>query len=89
MCVYIVRNVMDHLTVNVEYFLLHILNMFSSDYPVLSFDGTKKVVLSNVSWMGGKNEFLGIAYLVIGSLCVVMSVVMLIVYAKFKFPEEE
>ncbi|XP_008307941.1 cell cycle control protein 50B [Cynoglossus semilaevis] len=59
------------------------------NYPVLSFDGRKKVVLSNVSWMGGKNEFLGIAYLVIGSLCVVMSVVMLIVYAKFKFPDEE
>lgn len=59
------------------------------NYPVLSFDGRKKVVFSNVSWMGGKNEFLGIAYLVIGSLCVFMSVVMLIVYAKFKFPEEE
>ncbi|AWP16366.1 putative cell cycle control protein 50A-like isoform 2 [Scophthalmus maximus] len=47
------------------------------NYPVLSFDGRKK------------NEFLGIAYLVIGSMCVVMSIVMLIVYAKFKFPEEE
>ncbi|CAB1461120.1 unnamed protein product [Pleuronectes platessa] len=59
------------------------------NYPVLQFEGRKKVVFSNVSWMGGKNEFLGIAYLVIGSLCVVMSVVMLIVYAKFKFPEED
>ncbi|KAM7376000.1 hypothetical protein PAMP_005753 [Pampus punctatissimus] len=59
------------------------------NYPVLSFDGRKKVVFSNVSWMGGKNEFLGIAYLVIGSMCVVMSIVMLIVYAKFKFPDEE
>lgn len=59
------------------------------NYPVLSFDGRKKVVLSNVSWMGGKNEFLGIAYLVIGSMCIVMSIVMLIVYAKFKFPDEE
>ncbi|XP_028994384.1 cell cycle control protein 50B isoform X1 [Betta splendens] len=58
-------------------------------YPVVDFGGRKKVVLSNVSWMGGKNDFLGIAYLVIGSLCVVMSVVMLIVYAKFKFPDEE
>lgn len=70
-------------------FLLYTLNILSSDYPVLSFDGRKKVVFSNVSWMGGKNEFLGIAYLVIGSWCIVMSIVMLIVYAKFKFPEEE
>ncbi|CAN9502496.1 unnamed protein product [Ophioblennius macclurei] len=60
----------------------------SYNYPVLSFDGRKTVVFSNVSWMGGKNEFLGIAYIVIGSLCVVMSIVMLIVYAKFKFPDE-
>ncbi|KAI4804365.1 hypothetical protein KUCAC02_025995 [Chaenocephalus aceratus] len=59
------------------------------NYPVESFDGRKKVVFSNVSWMGGKNEFLGIAYLVVGSLCVLMSIVMLIVYAKFKFPEED
>ncbi|XP_030643327.1 cell cycle control protein 50B [Chanos chanos] len=59
------------------------------NYPVLAFDGRKKVVFSNVSWMGGKNQFLGIAYLVIGSLCIVMSVVMLIVYAKYKFPEDE
>lgn len=55
----------------------------------MSFNGRKKVVLSNVSWMGGKNDFLGIAYLVVGSLCIVMSIVMLIVYAKFKFPEDD
>nr|XP_055029045.1 cell cycle control protein 50B [Misgurnus anguillicaudatus] len=59
------------------------------NYPVVSFNGQKKVVFSNVSWMGGKNDFLGIAYLVVGSLCVVMSVVMLIVYAKFKFTEDD
>ncbi|KAM6973238.1 cell cycle control protein 50B [Aplochiton taeniatus] len=59
------------------------------NYPVISFDGKKKVVISNVSWMGGKNQFLGLAYLVTGSMCIVMSVVMLIVYAKFKFPEED
>ncbi|KAL6478466.1 hypothetical protein MHYP_G00143010 [Metynnis hypsauchen] len=61
----------------------------SYNYPVLSFGGTKKVVFSNVSWMGGKNQFLGIAYLVIGSLCVVMAIVMLIVYAKYKFPDDD
>lgn len=73
----------------IVYLKVLFLTLPSSDYPVLSFDGRKKVVLSNVSWMGGKNEFLGIAYLVIGSMCVVMSIVMLIVYAKFKFPEED
>uniref|UniRef100_A0A3Q2FWJ2 Transmembrane protein 30B n=1 Tax=Cyprinodon variegatus TaxID=28743 RepID=A0A3Q2FWJ2_CYPVA len=62
---------------------------YNFHYPVVSFNGRKKVVLSNVSWMGGKNDFLGIAYLVVGSLCIVMSIVMLIVYAKFKFPEDD
>uniref|UniRef100_A0A3Q2D1U0 Cell cycle control protein n=1 Tax=Cyprinodon variegatus TaxID=28743 RepID=A0A3Q2D1U0_CYPVA len=59
------------------------------DYPVVSFNGRKKVVLSNVSWMGGKNDFLGIAYLVVGSLCIVMSIVMLIVYFEGKKNTEE
>ncbi|KAM6912445.1 cell cycle control protein 50B [Xenentodon cancila] len=60
----------------------------SYNYPVRDF-GRKKVVFSNVSWMGAKNDFLGIAYLTIGSMCIVMSIVMLIVYAKFRFPEDE
>ncbi|XP_053489461.1 cell cycle control protein 50B isoform X1 [Ictalurus furcatus] len=59
------------------------------NYPVQSFGGTKTVVFTNVSWMGGKNQFLGIAYLVMGSLCVVMAIVMLIVYAKFKFSDDD
>ncbi|XP_027015919.1 cell cycle control protein 50B [Tachysurus fulvidraco] len=59
------------------------------NYPVKSFEGTKSVVFTNVSWMGGKNQFLGIAYLVIGSLCIVMAIVMLIVYAKYKFSDDD
>lgn len=61
----------------------------SYNYPVGDFGGRKKIFFSNVAWMGGKNQFLGIAYLVIGSLCVVMAMVMLIVYAKFRFPDDE
>lgn len=40
-----------------------------NNFPVGSFDGSKKVVLSTANAFGGKNTFLSIAYLVVGSLC--------------------
>ncbi|CAM4635846.1 unnamed protein product [Lepidochelys olivacea] len=54
------------------------------NYPVLSFQGTKKVIFSTVSWMGGKNPFLGIVYLVFGSACILTGFVMLAVHIKFQ-----
>ncbi|XP_078537391.1 cell cycle control protein 50B [Lissotriton helveticus] len=52
-------------------------------YPVSSFGGKKRVIFSSVSWMGGKNPFLGILFLVFGSLCVFTAFVMLLVHIKF------
>jgi hypothetical protein len=45
-----------------------------SRFNVTSFAGKKRLVLSTISWMGGKNSFLGIAYIVVGSVSAVLSI---------------
>jgi len=42
---------------------------------VTAFDGKKSLVLSTTSFMGGKNTFLGIAYLVVGFACILLAVI--------------
>ncbi|NXB61068.1 CC50A protein, partial [Struthidea cinerea] len=53
------------------------------NYPVHSFDGRKRMILSTISWMGGKNPFLGIAYITVGSICFFLGVVLLIIHHKY------
>ncbi|XP_015252410.1 PREDICTED: cell cycle control protein 50A-like [Cyprinodon variegatus] len=53
------------------------------NYPVSSFDGRKRMILSTISWMGGKNPFLGIAYITVGSICFFLGVVLLIIHHKY------
>lgn len=45
---------------------------FLSDFPVTPYDGTKSILLSTHTVMGGKNPFLGIAYIVVGGLCILL-----------------
>eukprot|EP01113_Clastostelium_recurvatum_P009626 TRINITY_DN1465_c0_g1_i2.p1 TRINITY_DN1465_c0_g1~~TRINITY_DN1465_c0_g1_i2.p1 ORF type:complete len:315 (+),score=65.26 TRINITY_DN1465_c0_g1_i2:173-1117(+) len=46
-----------------------------SNYPVASFSGKKYVVLSTTSWIGGRNSFLGYAYIVVGAVCLVQGLI--------------
>ncbi|KAF3909924.1 hypothetical protein AA313_de0207719 [Arthrobotrys entomopaga] len=45
------------------------------NFPVIEYGGTKSIVLSTRTVMGGKNPFLGIAYVIVGGLCVLLGVI--------------
>ncbi|XP_078161917.1 ALA-interacting subunit 3-like [Carex rostrata] len=59
----------DTITINLE-----------NNYNTYSFSGKKKLVLSTASWLGGKNDFLGLAYLSIGGFCFVLALLFTILY---------
>jgi len=44
------------------------------DFPVLPYKGTKSFVISTVSWIGGKNPFLGWAYVAAASVFVLLAI---------------
>ncbi|KAI6192258.1 Protein CBR-CHAT-1 [Aphelenchoides bicaudatus] len=54
-----------------------------NNYPVSDFNGRKHFIISTTSWTGGKNNFLGIAYIVIGCICVMLGAVFSFIHIKF------
>jgi hypothetical protein len=52
--------------------------LISSTYEVESYGAKKSLVISNTSWIGGKNSFLGYAYIIAGTVFLVMAVIFLV-----------
>lgn len=46
-----------------------------NNYDVSEWHGTKKFVLSTSNSLGGRNYFLGFAFIAVGSLCVTLSII--------------
>lgn len=51
-----------------------------NNYNTYSFGGQKKFVLSTTTWIGGKNDFLGIAYLTVGGISLFMALNFVLLY---------
>lgn len=48
-------------------------NAVDSDYPVTGFNGSKSFVIARETWVGPKNFFLPILYLVVGTFLILVS----------------
>ncbi|XP_050425272.1 cell cycle control protein 50A [Adelges cooleyi] len=54
------------------------------NYPVAGFGGTKSLILSNTSFTGGKNHFLGYAYIVVGCISFFLGLLFMLIHIKHK-----
>ncbi|KAK2840009.1 hypothetical protein Q5P01_013749 [Channa striata] len=55
----------------------------SYNFPVQYFRGRKEVVLTTLTWFGGQNYFLPIAYLVTSGLILLLAIILTVVWWKF------
>lgn len=48
-----------------------------SVFPTTEYRGTKSIIITTRTVVGGRNNFLGIAYIVVAGLCIVLGVIFL------------
>ncbi|KAK1326379.1 putative ALA-interacting subunit 2 [Acorus calamus] len=57
-----------------------------NNYDTYSFGGKKKLVLTTSGWLGSKNDFLGIAYMVTGFSCIFIAIAFALLHVKYPRP---
>jgi hypothetical protein len=45
------------------------------NFPTLEYKGTKSIIITTRTVMGGRNPFLGIAYIVVGGMCILLGAI--------------
>ena len=53
------------------------------NFEVASFNGTKSIVICTLNILGNKSPFLGIAYIVVGSICLLLGVIFLLIHIRY------
>lgn len=48
--------------------------VIGDNYPVNMFDGTKSIVLSTSSWMGGRSFMIGLSHIAVAALCFALGI---------------
>lgn len=44
-------------------------------FPTEKYEGTKSVLITTRTVMGGRNNFLGIAYIAVGGVCILLGAI--------------
>lgn len=57
-----------------------------NNYRVSNFKGKKSFVLSTTNALGGKNYFLAVCYITVGTLCLLFALIFCIAYVRKQSP---